>query len=317
MDDARFDEVSRRLAARRTLLGGLTAAAVALAGPLPELLAKPKKKKKKKPKKCKAGTVRCDKTCVNTGSDPQNCGACGKRCPNGGACAGGACQQPPTTDPCPTGQKRCAGACVDTQTDNRHCGACGATCAVGRCVGGRCIECEDQNGCGGYSGNDLVCRNGRCVCADETKGICTRYQDGRGSCHQCCPGGNGQCRFDEVCFYRDSPSGHYGLCDCPTGWQRCNYNPHPTGTCVEDPMTDPHKCGQFCTDCPASEPGSICCGGLCTRGCSIGSYCPKSQVCGPNCLPCNSDSICCNQGPGTAPRCIPDVNGNGLCYQNI
>lgn len=315
MDDARFDSFSRALASRRTILGGI--AAILVSQPDETLAGKKKKKKKKKkpapPQGCAAGTTLCDGACVDIKTNAQHCGRCGTRCPAGTACANGVCQN----TNCSAGQQFCGGQCVDTATDTRHCGACGTTCDVGRCVGGRCIECDDQSGCGGFgSFNDLVCRNGRCVCAEEGEGICQRFNDGRGSCHQCCPGGDGECRFDEVCFYVQSPNGPYGLCDCPTGWQRCNYNPHPTGTCVEHPETDPRKCGRFCDDCTQSDPGSICCGGLCTRGCSIGSYCSQSQVCGPNCLTCNSDSICCNQGAGTAPRCIPDIYG-GVCYQNI
>jgi hypothetical protein len=320
MDDARFDALSRSIASRRTIMGGIAAGAALLAGHESDLLAKRKKKKKKKKrKKCRGGTVKCGNACVNTATDRQNCGACGKRCGGGETCVKGACTRSnpnPDPDPCPDGQQSCGGQCVDTQTDTRHCGACGTPCDRGHCVGGKCVECVDQSGCGGYANNDLVCHDGRCVCATEGHGLCRRFPDGRGACHQCCPGGNGECRYDEVCFYEDTQYGPSGWCNCPTGWQRCNYQPHPTGTCVEDPMTDPHKCGPFCEDCTLREAGSICCKGWCSRGCNIGSYCPESELCGPNCQPCNSDSICCNQGPGTEPRCIPNIYG-GRCYQNI
>ena len=283
---------------------------------------------------CSAPQIRCGGQCVDPNSDENHCGGCGQKCQGDLTCLNGACGCAGTEETaCP------GNICVDLQTDDDHCGSCGnacgnnQTCRQGACTsspcepnqkdcgGGRCIAntptaCCSQADCGGSNRVDLICRNDQCVCETEGEGICQRYTSGGGLCHQCCPGGNGQCRFDEVCYYLEASFGHYGLCDCPTGWQRCNYNPHPTGTCVEDPMTDLHKCGQFCEDCAQSQPGSICCGGGCTRGCSIGSYCPRSQVCGPHCQPCNSDSICCNQGPGTAPRCIPDIHG-GVCYQNI
>jgi hypothetical protein len=265
---------------------------------------------------CAAGT-KCGNQCVDTQTDETHCGSCGNACSGSQSCAGGQCQG---GGGCSGGQVTCGGECVNTETDTRHCGGCDTPCSVGRCISGACVECTNQDDCGGYSSyNDLVCRNGRCGCADETKGLCQRFSDRSGSCHVCCPGGSGQCRFDEVCYYNQLPSGQrYGLCDCPAGWQRCNYQPHPTGTCVQDPMTDSRKCGRFCDDCTANtEFPAICCNGACFRGCGGPgtAFCPRGQICGPNCLPCNSDSICCNMGPRTLPRCIPDIYG-GTCYQN-
>jgi hypothetical protein len=259
---------------------------------------------------CAAGT-KCGNQCVVTQTNAQHCGGCGNGCPGSQGCAGGQCQD----SGCPPGQRVCNNECVDTETDTRHCGACGNACD-GTCAGGECLECVTQDDCGGWSFNDLICRNNRCVCDTAGEGVCHRYPDRRGTCHVCCPGGSGQCRFDEVCHSAVSSNGvPYAFCDCPTGWQRCNYQPHPTGTCVQDPMTDSRKCGRYCEDCTAVS--AICCNGTCFRGCGGPGtmFCPRGQTCGPNCLPCNSDSICCNMGPGTLPRCIPDIYG-GTCYEN-
>ncbi len=262
---------------------------------------------------CATGT-QCGNQCVDLDADDAHCGQCDRACGGDLTCISGDCA-------CASGT-RCGNQCVNTQTDRRHCGGCDDACTGNQtCSGGECVdppECVDQYGCGGFSFNDLVCVNGRCVCDTPGEAICQRYSDGRGRCHQCCPDGSGACRFDEVCFYDpDFQSGPLAYCDCPTGWQRCNYNPWPTGTCVEDPMTDSRKCGPFCEDCTASTMWpAICCDGFCTRGCNPGSFCSRNTKCGPNCLPCNSDSICCNQGQGTLPRCIPDLYG-GTCYYNI
>lgn len=359
MDGTRFDRLTQELghALTRRRFGALVGALGLWSGrdTANGVKAKPKKKKKKP---CGRGAIRCGAKCVNPLLDARNCGKCGRACGAGQACVTGSCQDggcpgsqiscggrcvDPRTDSdhcgdcgnscngtcaggtcqaggCPSGQDVCNGQCVDKQTDNRHCGACGDACTVGRCIAGRCVECVNQDDCGGYSYNDLICRNGRCVCATEGEGLCQRYSDRRGSCDKCCPGGSGQCRFDEVCFYVQGPNGPYGFCDCPTGWQRCNYQPHPSGTCVENPMTDSRKCGPFCEDCTATpewSPKQICCNGGCISGCGGPgtSSCVRGQICGPNCLPCNSDSICCNMGPGTLPRCIPDAYG-GTCYLN-
>ncbi|MCC7025166.1 MAG: hypothetical protein IT338_20200 [Thermomicrobiales bacterium] len=315
MDGERFDRLARLVgerSTRRRLAEAFVALGLFAAGEAGETSAGKKHKHGKKPRKCKAGKAKCGGACVDTTTDGRNCGKCGNACGAGKACVGGACQG----GGCSDGQRLCNGACVDTQTDTRHCGACDAPCDRGRCVGGECIECANQDDCGGYDYNNLVCKSGRCVCAKADEGICTRYLDGRGSCHVCCPGGSGQCLRDEVCQVSETPSGLSAVCTCPTGWQRCTYL--PAGTCVADPMRDPHKCGQFCKDCDASDPGAICCQGSCTRGCSPGyrgSGCMQSDPCGSDCQPCGSGTICCNQGPGTEPSCIPDTHG-GFCYLN-
>jgi hypothetical protein len=382
MDGTRFDHLARTWATRRSAIGGLVAGLAGLAGLDAEAEGNRKRKnhrdkarknkrhdallaeKKKKKKKCKGGTIKCGKVCVNASTDALNCGACGNRCSAGAACVGGKCQSPNPT--CPSGQircgaqcvdpasdeahcggcgqacqgdltclsgtcgcadagdTRCGNSCVDPQTDTGNCGTCGNACDTGQgCQGGQCVgqvECVNQYDCGGYgSYNDLVCRNGRCACADETKGICQRYSDGRGRCHTCCPGGSEQCLRDEVCHLSGDPSNYFAVCDCPTGWDRCTYN-YPTGTCTEDWDRDPRKCGRFCTDCQAnleSNPMAICCNGNCTEGCrpgTFGSGCYPDSPCGPDCLPCGEGSICCNMGPGTLPRCIPNVSG--YCYLN-
>jgi hypothetical protein len=265
---------------------------------------------------CAAGTT-CGNRCVDTQTDAAHCGSCGNGCAGGQSCVGGQCQG---GGGCTGGQVTCGGQCVNTQTDTRHCGGCGRPCDVGwSCVAGECVECRNDFECGGYSSsNDLVCRNGRCVCDTAGEGICRRFPDRGGTCHVCCADGSKQCRFDEVCHYGEVNGAPYAFCDCPTGWQRCNYQPHPTGTCVQDPRTDNRKCGPFCEDCTANTTfPAICCNGTCFRGCGGPGtmFCPRGQTCGPNCLPCNSDSICCNMGPGTLPRCIPDIHG-GTCYPN-
>jgi hypothetical protein len=40
---------------------------------------------------CAAGDTRCGVGCVNTATDPNNCGACDSRCQVGQTCTAGAC----------------------------------------------------------------------------------------------------------------------------------------------------------------------------------------------------------------------------------
>ncbi|MFH2011003.1 MAG: hypothetical protein ABI333_30670 [bacterium] len=78
----------------------------------------------------------CDGLCVDTSSDPLNCGGCGIMCNGGTECIAGSCT-------CPTGLVRCGTLCVDTQTSNEHCGGCDNACSGLRsCDVGQC-ECPD------------------------------------------------------------------------------------------------------------------------------------------------------------------------------
>ena len=54
---------------------------------------------------CPAGTTECSGVCVDTTSDPRNCGTCGTRCQLNGACLAGRC------DCVPVGCGALVGAC--------------------------------------------------------------------------------------------------------------------------------------------------------------------------------------------------------------
>jgi hypothetical protein len=101
MDDQRFDELAHFLGrgvSRRGVLG-LLASGLALT-PLAAIDADARKRKKKKPKKCTGETTRCGKRCVDTRTDPDNCGACGTSCGANAICDEGACR---TCDVCADG----------------------------------------------------------------------------------------------------------------------------------------------------------------------------------------------------------------------
>jgi hypothetical protein len=120
--------------------------------------------------------------CVNTLSDPSNCGECEHACNAGEDCEFGVCIG------CPNGQTRCSRQCVDTNTDQNNCGKCGVRCLTGYdCVGGDC-----------------VCSSGYTMC----NGICVNLQTDNNNCGGCstdcaagtkCCGGVCQCGGTEMC----------------------------------------------------------------------------------------------------------------------
>ena len=84
-----------------------------------------------------------DACSANLSSDPDNCGACARRC-----CAGQLCSVGQCVTECAAGLTACAytvdmgcvgGQCTDLASDPSHCGSCTNVCADGkRCVQGIC-----------------------------------------------------------------------------------------------------------------------------------------------------------------------------------
>lgn len=84
---------------------------------------------------CQVPLAECNATCVDIGSDPNNCGACASVCGASSVCSLGVC-----AEECQAGLTQCERACVDTVTNLLHCGACGAACLTGQsCQGSVCV----------------------------------------------------------------------------------------------------------------------------------------------------------------------------------
>jgi len=67
--------------------------------------------------------------CLNVrSSDTNNCGACGRKCPEGSRCENGQCR-------CP--QDQCGDRCVSLSSHPRNCGQCGRVSPSGYCVQGQ------------------------------------------------------------------------------------------------------------------------------------------------------------------------------------
>ncbi|MFL5761873.1 MAG: hypothetical protein ACJ789_19410 [Thermomicrobiales bacterium] len=224
------------------------------------------------PTTCSAPQQNCGDVCVDTRSDPNNCGDCGNGCGNG-ACCSGICVDT-TSDPahcgdcqtvcpqgtncsggtcgCASGTTSCNNVCVDLTSDANNCGDCGIVCPSGSlCTGGKC-SCPDSSPPCGQSccALGLTCTNGQCLCPDSTP-----------------PCGGTCCQPGLVCAG--------GVCACPSGTTDCS------GTCL-DLSSDPNNCGS----CGFTCDGLSCCGGTCVDtnsdpancgGC--GMPCPVGQYC--------------------------------------
>ena len=125
--------------------------------------------------------------CVDTKSDPRNCGSCGKACQANEVCMAGSCAAS-----CGMGTMKCGMSCVNTMTDPTNCGGCGTLCTGGQtCSGGKCglscqpgltkcnIPASDGGADGGLSGD-----------------VCTNTQTDNSNCGSC---GNA-CASTELCY---------------------------------------------------------------------------------------------------------------------
>ena len=193
MDDQRFDELTRKLAAgttRRRLLGGLLGGALALLGPLG-------RERAAADHGCRHAGAACtrDRQCCS--GDCRN-GTC--RCT-----ASKQCPQPPTTEPCKkavcTGTGRCA---IVAKAD-------GADCPTGICQGGACVECAGNADC-----PTGMCQNNACVCVPKGYGGCDAQAD-------CCNDGqfSVSCSPSGVCGGQGASCGGMSACagdlECPDG----------------------------------------------------------------------------------------------------
>ena len=196
----------------------------------------------------------CGDSCVDTSSDPNNCGRCGNVCTGetpfcqNGQCAG-----------CSSGLTLCGwGYCADLATDTANCGACGSNCFGGVCDAGVCACPQGATLCGGICQNLSVdSRNcGRCgnVCA----GVCQH-----GQC-QPCPSGLTGC--NPGCFDLATEPHHCGKCGndcgynfwaCESGICKCPGVICQSGEYCVNPLTDWNYCGAS-GDCTGSNAGVQC-----------------------------------------------------------
>jgi Stigma-specific protein, Stig1 len=111
----------------------------------------------------------CNGKCVNTQTDSNNCGKCGKKCATGQACKQGQCVM-----------ENCKPQLASCANDFECCSASGLAGHSGICCGGHCFQ-SCPSGC--VSGEPPA---GKECCRGGTGGVCCTPG---GNCERCLPGG--------------------------------------------------------------------------------------------------------------------------------
>lgn len=317
---------------------------------------KKRKKKKKKPPKsppappaspppggsppppppltCQGGLTPCGLNCVDTATDPANCGGCGAACSpdqtctggqctcNGAACEGccdGATCQAGTSPQqcgangaackvcgggrtcengscvCPDGKLFCDGACIDKQTDERHCGACGLECEPGEvCQFGLCGVTCGANDFCPYFSSESTCCAGECVDTSNRTAHC-------GACDNDC-----RDHHASICISGSCSCGFTGA-PCRADQTCCRFGQGLEADC-RDTQTDVHNCG------------------VCDRDCGIESdRCHQGSCKCVNDPPCISGYTCCgNQAcfnlqvnQNHCGACWNACEGGSLCIDGV
>ncbi|MEZ4392091.1 MAG: FG-GAP-like repeat-containing protein [Polyangiales bacterium] len=264
-------------------------------------------------------SARCSGVCVNTDTDPRNCGTCGTVCPtttvaNGrGGCEMGACALV-----CNVGFGDCDGnpanGC-ETRTTNSitNCGACGTVCTAPpggtpSCVNGVCtITCAAGTGdCDrmGSNGCEVNLRTDSTNC-----GACGTTCEGRPNTAGTC--NNGACAFA-----------------CNPGFGNCDNN--FTNGCEAELAANPLNCGACGFRCAsAANATASCAGSVCGITCNAGfGNCDGNGLNGceantaTNTQNCGACGNVCPSAPGasavcTAGRCgLACMPGSGDCDMN-
>jgi Cys-rich repeat protein len=276
---------------------------------------------------CPLGQRCCTDACVDTESNPANCGGCGMSCtlPNAeptctmGRCAVGRCAG--RFGDCDRDAMN--GCETDTRTSAAHCGRCGLACPVPANARATCAE----GACG------FACEPGFGDCnrdpADGCEADLRTSTAHCGTCGTACATANGTaaCRM-----------GACAVGMCSPGFENCD-NAQANG-CEADLRSDPRNCGgcsRICGILPNSTPG--CATGACgiascdagfadcdrnvANGCEVDtrSSAEHCGACGRACAFANASGACAS-GACRLVRCNPgfaDCDGNPLngCEVNL
>jgi hypothetical protein len=248
---------------------------------------------------CSGGTAHCDDardTCVECLVDAHCVGD-----PDGGQCVNNVCRacDPNGHDGCVANQVCCGAGlpgvyrCEATGPGaGDQCEACDAACdteATNACTGRDC-QCGANQPC---AGNTPVCHDptGRCVeCVDDQDcggrpggGQCVDFV-----CRPCDPGDHAGCAGDQLCcnFQCQATGGGAG--------QQCESCGSTCGSAADTCRNRNCVCGAGAGAVECAAPTGLCINGACRQ-------CQNNNQCGPNELCCNN--ACTPTGAGPAQQC--------------
>ena len=270
---------------------------------------------------CKDGFANCDRAndnaCeIDVGTDPENCGSCGKVCelPQAEAeCSQGECRI--KAGSCEPGYRDCNGDAADgceveLATNELHCGACHQVCpdlnGSPSCAAGKCaITCQD-----GFANCDNSTTNGCEVNLATSSKNCN-------ACGKVCAAAAG---YSAYC-----KDGSCGQTLCSAGKGDCNGD--PLDACETTLTSDVNNCGGCGIKCEAVNASVSCVSGKCVisacgagyadcsggyaDGCETNTQVNANHcgVCGTACATSNASATTCNAGK-CDPTCSP---GWGKC----
>jgi hypothetical protein len=227
----------------------------------------------------------CPPACVDTSSDPNNCGKCNLKCTTadphavGVSCAKGTCQ-PVCNSSYPTD---CGGVCANLHNDNNNCGSCGTKCTGGRTCTSKSCDCNSASApddCGGASCTNLQTDNNNC-------GMCGLV------CSKVDPNATGTCNGSGACTLV-----------CKAGYKACTAGK----PCVHVLGNDNNNCGDCNVKCATTDPTKTasCAAGVCAVTCKPANTCPggvctNMQTDVNNCGTCGN--VCPTPEAGT-PSCV-------------
>lgn len=237
---------------------------------------------------CEGGEVCCDGVCIDTQSDQNNCGGCGKLCEERGnatrTCQKGVCG----FSACKAGFSNCNnntddGCEVDLANDSGNCGVCGTKCTSGP---------NQQSICNAGKCSPGVCAQGYLDCDGKPDTGCEVA--GQTSSEHC-----GACGTKCSLLANTVGSCAAGTCTCKANFKDCDGN--KANGCEAALLSDSKNCGN--------------CGNACTGGkvCSSGTCCTAAQrACNGVCRDIASDpnncGACGNVCGNNTPTCT-----NGSC----